>query len=363
MSKEQEVEILEETPTTLTDDADTTTEKKRPGPINPIQVAAFVMATTTSIDKFITTIHNYEPYALQSCYETLIDEYYQELIQIEDYFKDADKDLVLDLVDNKTCKVIRVETQKDSEDRKRCPDPCISTPNLMTGPAALTRLTALPNFEKIDGDDRVKVCNLFDSLSTAHAAIADVAGNLATLGRRLDPTQFQFLLKHSVRPLVQLQVPARLCNPADLTFAKTSLTDEEMFEQRAVNNMLPRPYHPNLEAVDPKHPTRALAAAIHYQIRKKMFTKFPASQNEIADLFEVERKKFFTSITGREYEGGKKMTKKKAKTMDTKQAKESTSPSQTDPEMPPLEGVDAPTRPKQFKFKKPIPTKKHHQKK
>ena len=68
----------------------------------------------------------------------------------------------------------------------------------MTGAAALTRLTTLPNFEKIDGDDRVKVCNLFDSLSTAHAAIADVAGNLATLGRRLDPTQFQFPLKHSV---------------------------------------------------------------------------------------------------------------------------------------------------------------------
>ena len=135
--------------------------------------------------------------------------------------------------------------------------------------------------------------DLFDSLSTAHAAIANVAGNLATLGRRLYPTQFQFLLKHSVRPLVQLQIPARLCNPADLTFTKASLTDEEMFEQRAVNNMLPRPYHPDLEAVDSKQLTRALAAAIHYQIRKKMFTKFPASQTEIADLFQVERKKKF----------------------------------------------------------------------
>ena len=184
----------------------------------------------------------------------------------------------------------------------------------MTGSGALTRLPALPNFKKIDGDDREKVCDLFDSLSTAHIAIADIAGNLATLGRRLDPTQFQFLLKHSVRPLVQLQVPARLCNPADLTFAKASLIDEEMFEQRAMNNMLPRPHHPDLEAVDPKHPTRALAAAIHYQIRKKMFTKFPASQTEIADLFQVERKKFFTSITRREYEGGKKMMKKKHQT-------------------------------------------------
>ena len=326
-------------------------------------MAAFVTATTASIDKFVTTIHNYEPYALQSCYETLIDEYYQELIKIEDYFKDTDKNLVLDLVDDKACKIICVETQKDSENRKRCPDPRISIPNLMTGSAALTRLAALPNFKKIDGDDRAKVCNLFNSLSTTHAAIADIAGNLATLGRRLDPTQFQFLLKHSVRPLVQLQVPARLCNPADLTFAKASLTDEEMFEQRAMNDMLPRPYHPDLEAVDPKHPTRALAAAIHYQIRKKMFTKFPAFQTEIANLFQVERKKFFTSITGPEYEGGKKMMKKKVKTLDTKEAKESTSPTQTDPEMPPLEDKDAPTRPKQFKFKKPIPTKKHHQKK
>ena len=366
--KEQEIKILEGTqPTMLMDDADTTAEKKRPGPINPIQVAAFVTATTTSIDKFVTTIHNYEPYALQSCYETLIDEYYQKLIKIEDYFKDADKNLVLDLVDDKTCKIIRVETQKDSENRKRYPDPCISTPNLMTGSAALTRLAALPNFEKIDGDDREKVCDLFDSLSTAHTAIADVASNLSTLGRRLDPTQFQFLLKHSVRPSVQLQVPARLCNPADLTFAKASLTDEEMFEQRAVNNMLPRPYHPNLEVVDSKHPTRALAAAIHYQIRKKMFNKFPASQTKIADLFQVERKKFFTSITGREYEGGKKMTKKKLETLDTKEdrdkSKESTSTTQKDPEMPPLEGVDAPMRPKQFKFKKLTPTKKHYQKK
>ena len=156
MTEEQEVEILKETSTTLMDNADTTAEKKRPGPINSIQAAAFITATTTSIDKFITTIHNYETYALQSCYETLIDEYYQELIQIEEYFKDADKDLVLDLVDLKTCKIIRVETQKDSEDRKRCPDLRISTPNLMTGAAALTRLAALPNFEKIDGDDRVK---------------------------------------------------------------------------------------------------------------------------------------------------------------------------------------------------------------
>ena len=58
--EEQEIEVLEQ-PTTPTDDADTTTERKRPGPINPIQVAAFITATTASIDKFVTTVHNYKP--------------------------------------------------------------------------------------------------------------------------------------------------------------------------------------------------------------------------------------------------------------------------------------------------------------
>ena len=61
MAEEHEIKILKETqPTTPMDDADTTTEKRRLGPINPIQVAAFITATTTSIDKFVTTIHNYE---------------------------------------------------------------------------------------------------------------------------------------------------------------------------------------------------------------------------------------------------------------------------------------------------------------
>ena len=74
----------------------------------------------------------------------------------------------------------------------------------MTGTHATNRLAAMPNFDSINGDDLEAVCDLFYSLQTAHSAIADFPGTLATLGRRLDPNQFQFLLKHSIRPLVQL---------------------------------------------------------------------------------------------------------------------------------------------------------------
>ena len=88
-----------------------------------------------------------------------------------------------------------------------------------------------------------------------------------------------------------------------------------------------------------------------------MCTKFTASQNKIADLFQVERKKFFTSITGREYKVGKKPPKsEKVKTSTAKEDKptekqpsQPPATSEVDPDMSPLEDVDPPK--KKFKFK------------
>ena len=162
--------------------------------------------------------------------------------------------------------MLRVETAKESENREKFPDPRTSTDNIITGTQALSRLAAMLNFAAIQGDQWETVCELFDSLQTVHTAIADIAGTLATLGRTLDPNQFQFLLKHSVCPLVQLQVPAHLCHPGELKFPKEHLTDDELYEQCGVNTVLPRPHHPDLDQVPAKHPSRALASANHYQL-------------------------------------------------------------------------------------------------
>ena len=93
-----------------------------------------------------------------------------------------------------------------------------------------------------------------------------------------------------------------------------------------------------------------------------MCTKFTASQTEVANLFQIKRKKFFTSITGCKYDPGKKPTKseklkpslKKAtsaeKETEEPQPSQSTT-SEIDPEMPPLEDI----RPKKkLRFKDPI---------
>ena len=88
-------------------------------------------------------------------------------------------------------------------------------------------------------------------------------------------------------------------------------------------------------------------------------------QTEIADLFQVKRKKFFTSITGRKYDPGKKPTKsEKLKTSPTKkdkstekhadelQSSQQPAATEVDPKMPPLEDIT----PKKFRFKAPDST-------
>ena len=165
-------------------------------------------------------MHNYKSDAIEEGYQVLIAEYHHALCGIEDYFKQADRKLILELIDDISCKLLRTTTPKDAAGKEKCPDLRVSTENLMTGHRVLNRLAALPNFKDIEGADTEEVCELFDSLQTAHATIADAASSLASLGRRLHPHQFQFLLNHSICPLIQLQIPAHLCHPGELRFEK-----------------------------------------------------------------------------------------------------------------------------------------------
>ena len=257
------LKIVEETPPTTPTEQEP--KKKRPGPCNPDQATEFVLQTTQSIDRFMSKMQHKSD-TVEDNYQVLTAEYHHSLCIIEDYFKQADRKLVLELIDDTICKLIRTTTPKDAADKEKCPDPRVSTENLMTGHRALNILAALPNFKDIEGADREEVCELFDSLQTAHAAIAHAASSLASLGCRLHPHQFQFLLKHSICPLIQLQIPAHLCHPGELRFKKQYLSNDELYKQCCVNTLLPRPYHPSLDNIPPKHPTRALAAAIHYHL-------------------------------------------------------------------------------------------------
>ena len=262
----EDLEIVEETPPTTPTEQEP--KKKKPGPCNPDQATKFVVETNKSLDCFLEKMHNYEPYAIEEAYTVLIAEYHHALCRIKEYFRNADKSVVLGLIDDKSCKMLRVETAKESENREKFPDPRTLTDNIITSPQALSRLAAMQNFTAIQGDQWEMVCELFGSLQTVHTAIADVACTLATLGKTLDPNQFQFLLKHSVHPLVQLQVPAHLYHPSEFKFAKEHLTDDELYEQHRVNAILPRPHHPNLDQVPAKHPMESIGWCHSLPVKK-----------------------------------------------------------------------------------------------
>ena len=174
------LKIVEETPPTTPTEQEL--KKKRPGSHNPDQATEFVIQTTQSVDRFMSKMHNHEPDTIEEGYQVLIAEYHHALCGIEDYFMQANRKLILELMDDTTCKLLTMTTSKDAEDKEKCPDPRVSTENLMTGQRALNRLAALPNFKDIEGTDREEVCELFDSLQTSHATIADAASSLASLG-------------------------------------------------------------------------------------------------------------------------------------------------------------------------------------
>ena len=98
--------------------------------------------------------------------------------------------------------------------------------------------------------------------------------------------------------------------------------------------------------------------------------KFTTSQTEVADMFQVKCKKFFTTITGHQYNVGKKPTKAdKLKMLGSKTDKEKTEKSveptketeqiqaepteAIDPDMLPLEDVEKQTTWKKFNYKQP----------
>ena len=111
----EDLEIVEETP--LTTPTEPEPKKKKSGPGNPDQATQFVVETTQSVDRLMNKMQNYEPYAIKEGYQVLIAEYHHARCGIKDCFKQADRKLVLKLVDDTSCKLLRMTTAKDAEDR------------------------------------------------------------------------------------------------------------------------------------------------------------------------------------------------------------------------------------------------------
>ena len=74
------------------------------------------------------------------------------------------------------------------------------TDNILTGHQALNHLDKLPNFKTFKDGEEMTIVQLFASLQKAHNTVAEVTSHLTFLSRTLQPEQFSFILKHSLRP-------------------------------------------------------------------------------------------------------------------------------------------------------------------
>ena len=148
------------------------------------------------------------------------------------------------------------------------------------------------------------------------------------------PEQFTFVLQLAVRPIIQLKIPPHLSAPTELKFENERLTPDEITEENCCNLILPRPFHPKFAKLDFKDPTRCLAAAAHFLIRKKLFnTKYP--QLHVAKDFAVAEKKLHLTVSGRKYDPGKQAPKRK-RISDVKTADPKPSTSQDQPQDEPI---------------------------
>ena len=215
--------------------------------------------------------------------------------------------LVLDTIPDKEC-VAFLEHPEETADKVQ---QCVSSDNIPTGPEVITKMGLDENITTFDQAGQQAITCLFGHLQDAPNHMSQVAAALVKFSKVSSPEQFTFVLKLAVRPIIQLKIPPYLSAPTDLKFEKERLTQEKTVEEYCCNLILPQSFHPKLSGIPFKHPTRCLAAAAHFLIRKKLFnSKYP--QLQVAKDFAVAEKKLHLAASGRKYDPGKKAHQKRS---------------------------------------------------
>ena len=225
-----------------------------------------------------------------------------------------DTEVVLDTIPDKECATF-LERPEETADKVQ---QCVSSDSIPTGPEVTSKMHLQKDITPFDKKGQDAITKLFGHLQDAHNHMAQVAKAVVDLSKVSSPDQFTFVLQLAVRPIIQLKIPPHLSAPTELRFDKERLTPEEITEENCCNLILPRPFHPKLSGIAFKHPTRCLAAAAHFLIRKKLFNSmYPHLL--VAKDFAVAEKKLHLTVSGRQYDPGKKAPKRKH-TSDVKTA-------------------------------------------
>ena len=296
---------------------------KEPSHNNPEEATNYVKAVDNLLKKFVSDIHGFNPYAHQDAYKTFLHTLSLLLSKLDSaYFTNMDTQVVLDTIPDKECAAF-LEHPEETADKVQQP---VSSDSIPTGSEVTSKMRLDENITSFDKAGQQAVTHLFSHLQDAHNHMSQVAQAMVQLSKVSSPEQFTFVLKLAVRPIIQLKIPPHLSAPTELKFEKERLTQEEITEEYCWNLILPRPFHPKISGIFFKQPTRCLAPAAHFLIRKELFnSKYP--QLQVAKDFAVAEKKLHLTASGRKYDPGKKAPKKR-RTSDGKTAAPKASTSQ-----------------------------------
>ena len=295
---------------------------KGPSHNNPQEAAKYVKAVNSLTESFVTDIRGFDQYKRLDAWETFLHALSKLLSKLDSaYFTKMDTQVVLDTISDKACNTF-LACPEEAANRVQ---QRVSSDKIPTGPEVTSKMRLQENLPCFDQKGQQAVTRLFSHLQDAHNHMAEVAKAIVDVSEVSSPEQFTFVLQLAVRPIIQLKIPPHLSAPTEL-----KLTPEEIAEENCCNLILPRPFHPKFAKLDFKDPTRCLAAAAHFLIRKKLFnTKYP--QLHVAKDFAVAEKKLHLAISRRKYDPGKKAPKRK-RTSDVKTADPKPSTSQEQPQ-------------------------------
>ena len=280
---------------------------KEPSHNNPEEATNYLKAVNDLLKKFVNDIRGFNPYACHDAYKNFLHTLSLLLSKLDSaYFINMNTQLVLDTIPDKECAAF-LERPEETADKVQ---QHVSSDKILTGPEVITKMCLDEDITPFDKAGQQAVTHLFSHLQDAHNHMSQVAQAVVQLSKVSLPEQFTFVLKLAVRPIIQLKIPPHLSAPTELKFEKERLTQEETVEEYCCNLILPQPFHPKFSAVPFKHPTRCLAAAAHFLIRKELFnSKYP--QLQVAKDFAVAEKKLHLTASGRKYDPGKKAPKKR----------------------------------------------------
>ena len=300
---------------------------KEPSHNNPQETAKYVKAVNSLTESFVTDIHGFDHYKRLDAWEIFLHTLSKLLSKLDSaYFTKMDTQVILDTIPDKACTAFLAHPEEAANRVQQC----VSSDEIPTGPEVTSKMRLQESLPCFDQKGQQAITRLFSHLQDTHNHMAEVAKAIVDVSEVSSPEQFTFVLQLAVRPIIQLKIPPHLSAPTELKFEKERLTPEEIAEENCCNLILPRPFHPKFAKLDFKDPTRCLAAAAHFLIRKKLFnTKYP--QLHVAKDFAVAEKKLHLTVSRRKYDPGKKAPKRK-RTSDVKTADPKPSTSQEQPQ-------------------------------